>query len=715
MAGTYQHYLQRMLQSGFKCSSSGKRFDSVWVYPKGEKPYRRRVDKLGGEDEFYSPTSDGTSITLDDRISSWESHRQADIRAWRQIKGDSLVDTRKAAELVGLTGVRTRALRQSFKSMFEKILPKFGRVISDPDVLMAHIDDRKEIDAFLETSVATELGYNQEDFNQIRENIDFLAIMRILKYIISEVMGHRLSIVLRELDKVFTEALDSDVFNAAKFQGKAISKLLDDGGARNDLLSLSWSIIERNGCSEWILPDCAVLSVSKDGNFSPFIFGNSKERSAVLLPLSSNKILVGLESGQAIPNLLKFNSEAAKCSQQFFIASSQDLLLENLQSEIGKTEKGEVLNGLEIAISQIDPLIASHEPAVMPSLADMSVSTYGLEIDEAGLSDVAEPLCQLIFSSARNFNLSRLKQVVFCGHVADAIGNRLSEPTAPYEEEDCRAFMSWIECGDGSLAYEFFIHIDAVNILLKPNNEHHDFVFNIFLRSLAHMHTRAVLASAGANRNNLLENLTQEPVGTYARDTATAAALTFMDNVHGCRIEEPDNDFAKTSATKLEVALEKFQSSPIPRDGSEEERNDSAEALSIAAQDLLVSASRHLGVCQILGLNPLDDTIVSPKLLGIVEKIDLHEWIARLDFDLQRLRVNFVTPLDPERIIYLQRHLERLYWARGTILTASEEGGYIMPFADANLTYRKLKDQMKTGIEEMFPDNLTDDILKLFE
>ena len=140
MAGKYQHYLQKMLQKGFRSPCSGKR-PSVFVYCRDREPYRKRAEDFGGEDEFYSPVSDGRSGTLDDRITQWEGHRQADVRRWRTMSSGESVSPSEAAEVVGLTGVRTRAIRETFRSLFEDLFPRFASVLQDPDVLMTHIDE----------------------------------------------------------------------------------------------------------------------------------------------------------------------------------------------------------------------------------------------------------------------------------------------------------------------------------------------------------------------------------------------------------------------------------------------------------------------------------------------------------------------------------------------------------------------------------------------
>jgi len=104
MAGDYQHYLQQMLQKGFKRPESSKKHPTVWEYRKSEPPQTpRRIAKLGAEDHFYSQNSQGLFQSLDDKITNWEAHRQADVRRWRTFDDRQPVDASKATELIGLT------------------------------------------------------------------------------------------------------------------------------------------------------------------------------------------------------------------------------------------------------------------------------------------------------------------------------------------------------------------------------------------------------------------------------------------------------------------------------------------------------------------------------------------------------------------------------------------------------------------------------------
>lgn len=260
MAGKIPTLPTKMLQKGFRTACSGKR-PSVFVYTKNNEIDRKRAEDFGGEDEFYSPVSDGRSGTLDDRITQWEAKRQADVRCWRNTPGGTLISSQKAAEFVGLTGVRTRAIRDTLRKIFEDLFPRFTSVLQDPDVLMSHLDKKIDLNAVYDAALAQHEGFTPEEIADTYIAPEHRAARRMLDYAMSEILGHRLSKVLRELDREINDAIENDAFNASKLHAEATGNLLEKGLAREDLISLNWVLRSNEQELPWILPDCPVIGV----------------------------------------------------------------------------------------------------------------------------------------------------------------------------------------------------------------------------------------------------------------------------------------------------------------------------------------------------------------------------------------------------------------------------------------------------------------------
>ena len=708
MAGKYQHYLQKMLQRGFRSECSGKR-PSVFVYEHAVAPYRKRAEDFGGEDEFYSPVSDGRSGTLDDKITQWEARRQADVRRWRSLSNGHVVSAKEAAEVVGLTGVRTRAIRDTFRSLFEDLFPKFASVLQDPDVLMTRIDERIDLNFVYDTVLAQQNGLSPDEIAQTYVVPEHRAARRMLDYTMSEVLGHQLSKVLRELNREIALAIDENSFDASKLHVEAIEKLIDEGLAREDLVSLDWSIVENRSDTPWILPDCAVVALKRNGKFSPFLFGSSDETQAMLLPLSPNRMLVGANGEIEDGALSDFTVEAAACSRDWFIAHELRDDLDSLRSRIGSCAAVELSDGMETALSAVDPLRTHKETAEIAPVDQWSVSAHGMEINEEELRALALPLCRKLSSASSGFDLSRLNQVVICSDVPFAMASLDSKQVAEYEGDDNRRIMNWVECGNGRLSYALCIHVLAVEAVCDKDHESNGPTVRHLLQVLAHIHARAILASVAPDLKDMLEEFTSDDLGPWARDVVMHSALTFMDVTYGCRIEDVDDFVEDRITTQLLNALEALTGAPLPNKTSSEENNAAAEELGHAAAEAMIATCRYLTLSQEEAFDPLEGGVGGRQVRSAIAKLGLEEWLSRLDFELQRLRVNFSSPLDPDRVIALQRHFERLFWAKRTVLTRyKSDQAWIAPFPDEAPGFEDIAGNLRTGIMELLPDNLSE-------
>ncbi len=710
MAGKYQHYLQKMLQRGFRSQCSGKR-PSVFVYERDVTPYRKRAENFGGEDEFYSPVSDGRSGTLDDKITQWEARRQADVRRWRSLPNGHAVPAKEAAEVVGLTGVRTRAIRDTFRSLFEDLFPRFASVLQDPDVLMTHIDERIDLNSVYDTVLAQQNGLSADEIAQTYVIPEHRAARRMLDYAMSEVLGHQLSKVLRELDRELARAIDDNNFDAYKLHVEAIEKLIDEGLARDDLLSLNWSILENRSDIPWILPDCAVVALKKNGSFSPFLFGSSDETRAMLLPLSSQRMLVGSKDMINEKDLVDFTTEAAACSRDWFIAHEIRDDLDALRPKIGSNAAVELSEGMKTALSAVDPLRTHKETTDIAPVEQWNVSTHGLEMSEEELRALAIPLCRMVSSASHGFDLSRLDKIVICSDVPYAMASLDGREVTQYSDDDNRRVMNWVEFGKDNLSYALCIHALAVEAVRNPEHESNSSTVRHLLQVLANIHGRAVIASVGLDLHAMLEQFTSDNLGPWTRDVAIHAALTFMDTTYGCRIEEVDDFITDRITTQFIDALTELKDAPIPNKGNTDENNAAAEQLGHSASEAMIAACRYLGLSQEEAFEPMEGRVGEREVCLIIQQLGLVEWFARLDFELQRLRVNFSSPLDPERVVALQRHFERLFWAKRTILTINEnDQGWIAPFPPEAPSFDEIADNLRTGIIDVLPSDLTEQV-----
>lgn len=710
MAGSYQHYLQQMLQRGFRRPDGSKKRPSVWVYTKESPPFSKRIESFGGEHEFYSNVSTGLTKTLDDKITEWEAHRQADVRKWRTLPNGTRVESNKAAELVGLTGVRTKATRQAFQTLFGEMLPKFGQAFQDPDFVLNHIENNEDVSGQIIDLMTQQLANTQNNPEEVTSSLEFKAMTRLLTYVISEVSSHALSKSLRDLDLAFQEMLDSGKFDLVDAHKSALEKSLDEAAVRDDLLKLNWWIARNKYALPWILPDCAILELDENNNYTQFMLRTENDRQAVILPLSHDAALIGSVAEEQNVELSKFTDAAAACSVEFYVANQKLPELESTQKTIGTQLSDGVVSMMGSVLDDLYSMASSKEFASIPALKNVSFHTHDLQLSEEELCDLANQIAPFLWSLGESFDLSLIQRIVITSSVSKAYAERRPKEELNLSQDDCRHLVWWIENGETSLEYTLLMHISAVQVLCDPDHESFEYVYKLFAQNLAQIHVRAV-ACQQSDFDALVSLYVDEDVGWRIRDIALRASCAFMETLYGCRIEDASIDHLPQFQARLINALDQFESVELPNTSDVTQNNERVWGIAHAVEEVMYNTARYAAACEHLIVSVTDaeqNKCVRDKL----EEHHLIEWMHRLDLDFQRLRVNFSHPLDPERMIAIQRHTERVLWGRSMIIVGHESGGYIRPFIDEGIHYESIRCELEKYFSQVIPADLSSLIVR---
>lgn len=705
MAGSYQHYLQQMLQRGFKRSGGSKKRPSVWVYTKKSPVFSKRIESFGGEREFYSSVSTGLNKTLDDKITEWEAHRQADVREWRDATHGTAVDSEKAATLVGLTGVRTKALRQVLQQVIGEMLPKFGEAFKDPAVLLNHIENSKEIGGLIISQMKQDLIGPHENPEEIASSLEFKAMARLLSYAVAEVGSHALSKALRDLDLVFKEMLDSGEFDIEAAHKSGLEQHLDDAKTRADLLELNWWIARNNTEIPWVLPDCAIVEVDKEDNHTQFMLRMKHDRQALILPLSHDSALIGTVTNDQDIDLSAFNENAAACSVEFYVASQQRPEFDAFAETIGTKLSEGLVETMDSTLNDLYSLAPQKEFAALPVLENVNFQAHQLEISEDELRELAQQIASYLWNAGQSFDLSLLENVVICRNVAAAYLEKRPGEEIDLADDDPKTMIWWIEAGQNSPEYTLLMNISAAQVLCEPDHESFDFIYNLFMQNLAQIHVRAI-ALGQSDYQELSQLYINENVGWRIRDIALRTACAFMETLYGCRIEEIDIDNIPILQERMIDALDIFLELKLPDTSDVTENNARALALSLALEDVMYNTARYAALCEHLAIS-ITDSEHNVSVRKKLETVHLVEWMHRLDLDFQRLRVNFSHPLDPERIVAIQNHTERLLWGRSMIIVAHESGGQLKPFIDSAIHYESIRCELEARLGQILPENIS--------
>lgn len=714
MAGTYQHYLQQMLQKGFARSDGGKRHPSAWVYSKGYAPFVRRIEKFGGDYEFYSLTSDGTTITLDDKITSWESKVQSDLRRWRRLSHGSQIEAERAANLVGLTGIRTKSSRYVLKSLFEEAIPQFGSVLADPDVLMQHIENHSELDRVL-TSQLLVFAAQQSDgsITEIEESLEFRAVRRMLLYAVAEVFGHALSKSLRDIERHLREAAESRELDHETMHKNALHRYLDDKVIRDDLCCLNWYIYENPGEFDWVLPDCAILQLSEDGTYSPFLFADAQSRQAIIMPITPKKALIGTTSALEELDLSAVTDGAIACSVEFFLSPQRCCELQRKSEQIGTIAMGTMGQQLQSAIDEFSGFRTTRAERAPPQLGQIQFQFLNTNITEDDARLTADTLSAYLSSSGQHFDLSRIKKAVVSPDIPSAYAELEESDSPDFREDDLRRHVWWTSSFNDPPEYTLYLSFGAAEVLKNPDSEAFDFVLNLLLQNLSHINTRTTLFPDDLTVQEHLAEYLNPDSGDRLRDITLGVATSFLDTYFGCQMAQNVGVDLGEYRARLIDALQHFYDLSLPNTESTETNNERSVTISDALEELVRTAARYIAVCQFKRESTISEG--DDDLNRLLAEGHLIEWMHRLDFDCQRLRVNFHHPINYDDVKRLQGHIERLLWGRGMVLVAHERGGWILPFNNPEISFENIRTEMQELVTEFIPENTAQDVRDLLK
>jgi hypothetical protein len=165
------------------------------------------------------------------------------------------------------------------------------------------------------------------------------------------------------------------------------------------------------------LPDCVALGLGSDEEqFLPYLLTSAASVRVVVMPVSSNKLLVGTHSRLNFTDLSNFNSDAIACSNELFIAATQTQIFAELGLKKGERWKNKIDTHLQRAFKE--RLLFKDNPEITRTdLASLTLKGYQLtfvgfnaEADVIAISDKAQ---HIVSEIRTQFNLDRLDGITF--------------------------------------------------------------------------------------------------------------------------------------------------------------------------------------------------------------------------------------------------------------------------------------------------------------
>lgn len=342
--------MPQFLQRGF---AADKRRREIWYYPKGEDPALERTKDVGASDYFYSePSADG-SPTLDDQITDTESPLALKLRNVRDQLIGSEIDAKQATDIVIHLAPRTAHLRATFEKGMRQLAQGASEIFTKEERVEAMLGldrgeptemFREQIDHLMaEHPIVRALGLPQQVF----ERVMFVYAKENLGPLLKGQMP-----AIKDMFGMWIVRADEAVRDS---HNSALSRMGQESNAREGFLQgLVWRL-EAAPSEGAILPDCVVLALNQQGEIVPFMHADLKDTQSVVMPVGTDKLLIGSSTAGVTLDTARFNEAAAQSSYHFYLAHSNSAEFTRLHDLIGKSASLVIDEAVENAFGQFLP------------------------------------------------------------------------------------------------------------------------------------------------------------------------------------------------------------------------------------------------------------------------------------------------------------------------------------------------------------------------
>lgn len=429
-SGPNQHYIPRFVQKPFGIPP--KR-NQIWYFERGSLAQERAIKRTGSQSHFYSGAAETGNSTLDDEITKAESQLSSVLRTIRSVPTGDTVDPASAAAIIAHLAPRTAHLRDSLKHGLAQVVDRAAASFTDPGNVRASVGLDQPIpnDRFREHVLS--------DLNDLPElsglNLPDHVLERVAFYISKENADEFLDnftslfcLVLNGLQSR-SEILVRDSHN------KGLKEILKSNRRETYLRTLDWTIqsAPRVGA---ILPDCVVIAINKEAEIVPLMLVGRDDISAVVMPVSPEKLLVGIANGCALPRLFSYNVEAARACYSFFLSSRNNAEILRLCPVIAERSifvlDDEVESGIQDVFphslpSRMEDDLQKPAPTNSPISADSSKFQYELSfdggVDHETIQGQINNLRNIVSALSLALPLRRLDGITIAGDYPAALRN----------------------------------------------------------------------------------------------------------------------------------------------------------------------------------------------------------------------------------------------------------------------------------------------------
>lgn len=657
MTGRKQHFIPQALQRGFGVVKG--KATRVYVFKKGQQPYRSSTEGVAAQRDFYSEPSDEQS--LDDKITAYEGTVLAPAIAALREAPAGPIDSHMAAAAVVHLSIRSAFVRSSFSTAATEMLDHFANAMHSDQTARALL----EVDSLKAESALVKL-IEDEILSQFvtipessRKALTKLAHFRVREKF-PQIFPDLAAMALKQLGMLL-ERIPEVIVSG---HSKALERDLEPVLRVERLKEMNWQIIAVEPPTHFVLPDCLAVG-SKRPDFQdvkPYSLQNDDELAGVVMPICSSKVLVGCFGNPEL-DLASLNLSFAQCSLDFFISSQDDAQTAEAAQLIG-SKVSKYIDDLieEKTFSAPDGNGSDDQLPEMDGMAQEQVNVPIRFEPSSRKSGKAQAAVRKLMSLPElQIGLRTVGAIVVADNIVHSLRQRgvvLNDYTAQIVRlGTCHT----IETQDG-VSSQLFVTTEAVNLVVKGH-------------PLARAAAGLIRHQAGRATYNATV-VAKIPKETLQRQRPLLEAVElrithfFCSHYFGGRLSGigriSGDEFAVTDGLCSQTLASCLQGITNARLHFIEHRNvDTAlsQALGYVEQMLCVTAN----ACASTGGEV--NLWKASKSIEALQAVSLGDWFELFALDLERFFDSRESLAGDNDLVLLGSHIERVLWSFGIVLS----------------------------------------------
>lgn len=677
MSGRKQHHIPQSFQRGFlHCEKSGQ----VCVYRYGGTSHISSTKDVAAQRDFYSkPTGDGKQ-DLDEKITEYEGRLGVLLHTLRSVQIGAEASASIAAEVIAHLTPRGKNVRRMFINLPTRLIAGVSEVFSD-DKAFAHLlglgepAPNETWNKHVRASIDEEPRLTQAiEIIHAQTKIPKSLLDRILFMCTKEHILGGANSIPEEFRQAFSTYLSTIETVATENHRKMLSTGLVAEPRKRVLEELIWYVRPAPSGGA-IMPDCIALGIEEgDGRFLPYIM--TSKVTSVVMPLTSEKLLVGVREGCAAPDLSDFNREVSECSDELFIASTANHT--DLGQNIGKRWKDKVDSLVQDAFESLKSY--QHQKNTEPiTTAPTTFTPYQLTfigwLGEEDFSPVVGTVQAIVEKLRRRFDLKRLDGITFTTEFRQTLTEteRGFDTTMTPEgipDHIAQGASAVLVIREGKLKVRLVLNKAYALSLVGENMLDASVALHLIVAGLS-------LAHAVDQFENTLPGFLLEPVSIEDHDAvlhiALRKALRAYRSAYDSAEFGAEDLFEQEFSDYLVRVIDLAYSNIAQAKAAHAEDSDHPKlfhAVHSAATDILIEAAKLIGHLHGTGKPalPAPETTVAAAITAR----ELAGWFHSFAYDLQRFWQKETWM--PDDLYALNIHVERLLWPYRIFLYPADNG-----------------------------------------